>query len=121
MNKQYNIILRVHGFILLGLGLVMTLQTLLGSFKGIGALKFIEGDAIRSVGLFEAYLLAAYSGFVFTLLSGKHYKKEWHLLPVIVHLILFYHQLTFLESLCIGRHRNHWICINYRTCPVHCS
>lgn len=98
MNKQHNITLRVHGFILLCLGLVMTLQTLLGSFKGIGALKFIEGDALRSVGLFEAYLLAAYSGFVFILLSGKHYQKEWHLLPVIVHLILFTTNLLFWKA-----------------------
>lgn len=98
MEKQYKIILRIHGVILLCLGLIMTLQTLLGSFKGIGILKFIEGDALRSVGLFEAYLLAGHSGFIFILLSGKHYKKEWHLLPAAVHLILFATNLIFWKA-----------------------
>jgi len=98
MKKQYNIILRIHGIILFCLGIIMTLQTLLGSFKGIGILKFIQGDALRSVGLFEAYLLAGYSGFVFILLSGRHYKKEWHLLPATVHLILFTTNLLFWKA-----------------------
>ncbi|MBK8658919.1 MAG: hypothetical protein IPN22_08625 [Bacteroidetes bacterium] len=95
MNKQYNIILRAHGFILLGLGLVMTLQTLLGTFKGIGALKFIEGDALRSVGHTSGSLqrpLLPPSRLVFTLQAN--YKKEWYLL-VIVHLIPLQLNLLF--------------------------
>jgi len=56
MKNQYSIVLRIHGIILFCLGIVMTLQTLLGKFKGIGLLKFLKGDALRSVGLLEAYL-----------------------------------------------------------------
>lgn len=98
MKNQYKLILRVHGIILLSLGLMMTLQTVLGFFSGVGVLKFIKGDALRSVGLFEAYLLAGFFGSVFIILSGKQYKKEWHLLPVMVHLILFTTNLLFWKA-----------------------
>jgi hypothetical protein len=98
MKKQYSRFLKIHGIILLCLGIIMTVQTILGRYKGIGALSFIEGDSLRSVGLFEAYLLAAFSGTVFILLSGKHYAKEWHLLAATAHLILFTTNLLFWEA-----------------------
>lgn len=98
MKNQYKLFLKVHGIILFCLGIIMTLQTLLGSFKGIGPLKFIYGDALRSVGLFEAYLLAAFSGAVLIILSGRHYIKQWHLLATTVHLILFTTNLLFWKA-----------------------
>lgn len=98
MKTHSTLILKTHGIILLCLGTMMTLQTVLGSFYGFGVLKFIEGDALRSVGLFEAYLLAGFSGAVFIILSGKHYEKEWHLLAAIVHLILFTTNLLFWKA-----------------------
>jgi len=98
MKKQYKTILRIHGIFLFCLGITMALQTLLGFFKGIGVLKFVEGNALISVGLFEAYLLAGFSGFIFINLSGKNYKKEWHLMPVTVHLILFTTNLLFWKA-----------------------
>lgn len=102
MKTRSNLILRIHGIILCCLGLIMTVQTLLGSFKGVGMLKFIEEDPLRSVGLFEAYLLACYSGFVFILLSGKYYRKEWHILPATVHLILFTTNVLFWKAYALG-------------------
>lgn len=102
MKKQYNYILRIHGIVLLCLGIIMTLQTILGSFKGVGVLKFIDGDYLRGVGLFEAYLLAGFFGLVFIILSGKQYKKEWHLLPAMVHLILFTTNLLFWKAYSLG-------------------
>ena len=98
MKNQYSILLRTHGIALLSLGGVMTLQTLLGSFMGIGVLSFIQGDVLRSVGLFEAYLLAGFSGAVLVILSGKHYVKEWHLLPATVHIILITTNLLFWKG-----------------------
>ena len=98
MKNRYSLILKVHGIILLCIGLIMTLQIILGSFKGIGALKFIYGDAIKSAGLFEAYLLAAFSGVVLIILSGKHYVKGWHLLAATVHLILFTTNILFWNA-----------------------
>lgn len=76
----------------------MTLQTVLGSFKGLGVLSFLYGDPLKSVGLFEAYLLAGFSGGVLIILSGKHYEKEWHLLAAAVHLILFTTNLLFWKA-----------------------
>lgn len=98
MKNQYKSILKVHGIILLCLGSIMTVQTILGSFKGIGTLKFLYANALRSVGLFEAYLLAALSGVVLILLSDRHYVKDWHLLAATVHLILFTTNLLFWEA-----------------------
>lgn len=96
--KKYSIVLRVHGIVLLCMGILMTVQTLLGCFKGIGVLSFIHGDLLRSVGLFEAYLLAGFCGAVFMLLSGKYYSKEWHLLAATVHLILGVTNLIFWRA-----------------------
>lgn len=100
--KKYNLVLRVHGIILLGIGILMALQTLLGCFKGIGVLSFTKGDLLRSVGLFEAYLLAGFCGALFILLSGKCYSKEWHLLAATVHLILGITNLIFWEAYTIA-------------------
>lgn len=102
MKNHYKRILRTHGIVLSVLGTMMTLQSLLGSFKGVGLLKFLKDDALRSVGLFEAYLLAGYSGFVIILLSGKIYKKEWHLLPATVHAILFITNILFWKAYAIA-------------------
>lgn len=99
---KLNIVLRVHGIFLLILGIVMAMQTLLGSFMGIGVLLFIKGDPLRSVGLFEAYLLAALIGGILIILSGKIYAKEWHLLAAIVHLILFSTNLIFWNAYTMG-------------------
>lgn len=93
--KNLNNVLRVHGIVLLILGSVMSTQTLLGRFKGIGALAFVKGDVLRSVGLFEAYLLAALFGIVLLLLSGKYYEKKWHLLAASIHAILFTTNIMF--------------------------
>lgn len=98
MKTQFSLILKIHGIFLLCLGLMMTMQTILGSFYGLGILKFIEGDALRSVGLFEAYLLAGFSGAILIVLSGKHYEKEWHLLAATLHLILFTTNLLFWRA-----------------------
>lgn len=102
MEKLSRIILKSHGIVLLCLGIIMTGQTILGSFKGIGVLAFIKNDPLRSVGLFEAYLLAAFSGLVLIVLSGKHYIKEWHLLAGSIHLILFTTNILFWEAYSIA-------------------
>lgn len=98
MKNRYSQFLKTHGIILLCLGAIMTVQTLLGSFKGIGILAFTYGDALRSVGLFEAYLLAGFCGGVFIALSGRHYVKQWHLLAALVHLILFTTNMLFWRA-----------------------
>jgi hypothetical protein len=98
MKNRYRLLLKIHGIILLCLGSLMTLQTVLGSFKGVGVLSFLHGDALKSVGLFEAYLLAGFSGAVLIILSGKRYEKEWHLLAATVHLILFTTNLLFWKA-----------------------
>lgn len=98
MKKQYNLVLRIHGIILLVMGIMMTIQTLLGCFKGIGILSFVHRDLLRAVGLFEAYLLAGFCGAVFIQLSGKYYRKEWHLLAATVHLILGVTNLIFWKA-----------------------
>jgi len=76
----------------------MALQSLLGCFKGTGALAFINDDLLRSVGLFEAYLLAGLFGIVLVLLSGRHYVKQWHLLAACIH-VFYLQQILFFEKL----------------------
>lgn len=98
MKNRNSRFLKIHGCILMVLGIVMTVQTVLGSFQGVGPLKFIYADALRSVGLFEAYLLAAFSGGVLILLSGRIYRKEWHLLGAVIHLILMGTNLLFWRA-----------------------
>lgn len=98
MKNRYSNFLKLHGIILLCLGTIMTVQTLLGSFKGKGALAFTYGDALRSVGLFEAYLLAAFCGAMFVMLSGSLYVRRWHLVAALVHLILFTTNILFWRA-----------------------
>lgn len=98
MERLAKTILRVHGLFLVTLGIIMTIQTLMGTYKGLGILRFTLHDPLKSVGLFEAYLLAAFSGFVLFLHSGKHYRKIWHVLAASVHLILLVTNLLFWEA-----------------------
>lgn len=98
MKNFCRLFLKTHGIILLCLGLIMNFQTILGSFRGIGVLSFIKDDPLRSVGLFEAYLLAGFSGAILVLLSGKLYAKKWHILAIVVHAILFTTNILFWRA-----------------------
>jgi len=98
MRPQYNRFLKIHGILLICLGSIMTIQTLLGYHLGVGALVFLKNETLRSVGLFEAYLLAAFCGFILVVLSGKYYSKQWHLLGAGIHMILFVTNVVFWKA-----------------------
>lgn len=98
MQNKFKRVLKTHGILLMILGSTMTLQTIIGYQKGNGVLSFLESESLRAVGLFEAYLLAAYLGLILYVLSGKLYKRTWHLLAAGIHMILFVTNITFWEA-----------------------
>ena len=86
MEKTRKIILRVHGTLLLLVGVALTVNSTLGAYRGIGILKFLQENEFGLVGLFQAYLLMAILGIALWLGSVGADRKKWHAVGALAHL-----------------------------------
>ena len=86
MERTRKIILRVHGTILLLVGVALTVNSLLGRYRGIGNLKFLQENELGLVGLFQAYLLMAIIGIALWLGSVGADRRKWHAVGALAHL-----------------------------------
>ena len=101
MNKKRKIILRIHGTIIIFLGVALTINSTLGTYKGIGPFDFLSETPFVLVGLFQAYLLMALIGLTLWIGSYQDNPRKWHAVGALAHIpplaanIMFYD--TFLE------------------------
>ena len=55
-------IVRIHGSILILIGLALTATSTIGTYLGVGKFTFLQEKEFALVGLFQAYLLMAVIG-----------------------------------------------------------
>ena len=88
MDKLRKKILKIHGTLLVVLGIVMTVQVTVGRLKGIGIFKFLHENPLASIGFFEAFLFASVLGLFLLHASTKENVRQWNLLAALIHVTL---------------------------------
>ena len=81
-------ILRIHGTLLVIVGIVMTVMITVGRLQGIGIFKFLHENQLASIGFFEAFLLASVLGLFLLHASTKENVRKWNLLAALIHVVL---------------------------------
>jgi hypothetical protein len=88
MEKIRKRILKIHGTLLVLVGLVMTVLVTIGRLKGFGIFKFLQENQLASIGFFEAFLLAAVLGLFLRHASTLENVKKFNLLAALIHVVL---------------------------------
>ena len=81
-------ILKVHGTLLVIVGIAMAVLVTAGRLQGIGIFKFLHENQLASIGFFEAFLLASVLGLFLLHASTKEYVRKWNLLAALIHVVL---------------------------------
>jgi hypothetical protein len=77
---------RIHGTVMIGLGLSLAIATTYSEKTGTGIYPFLQSNPIVQVGLIQAYLLMAVLGIgvCFAAMAGDNHWK-WDLLAALAH------------------------------------
>jgi hypothetical protein len=81
-------ILRIHGSLLIAMGIAMSIYSTLGMKYGIGTYNFLENNKLGHVGLLQAYLLAALTGTVLWIGSYQDGRKKWNRIGALFHFLI---------------------------------
>ncbi len=90
-------ILRIHGSILILIGIALTVNSTLGTYLGIGKFSFLQDNEFALVGLFQAYLLMSIIGVALWIGSTSTRVRKFHVIGALAHLpplaanIMFWH------------------------------
>ena len=87
--------LKIHGFLLTGLGGLTCVNSLIGFHLSKGPFQFLGSNEIAAVGFIEAYGLAFLLGVSLTIAAAKSYHYLWHMIAAIAHLFLFLVNIRF--------------------------
>ncbi len=72
-------ILRIHGSILILIGIALTVNSTLGTYLGIGKFSFLQNNEFALVGLFQAYLLMSIIGVALWIGSTSSEVRKFHI------------------------------------------
>ncbi len=95
-------ILRIHGSILILIGLALTINSTAGTYLGVGKFSFLQGNEIALVGMFQAYLLIAIIGVALWIGAGSEGIRKFHIIGALAHFpplvanIMFWHLFSGL-------------------------
>lgn len=81
--------LRIHGSVLILMGLASTIMTTTGRISGTGPFGFLLQNQMASIGMFEAYLLAAVCGIFLWVGSFQEKVAHWNKMGAVIHIPLF--------------------------------
>jgi len=90
-------ILRIHGSILILIGIALTVNSTIGTYLGIGKFSFLQDNEFALVGLFQAYLLMAIIGVALWIGTTTTGIRKFHIIGVLAHFpplaanIMFWH------------------------------
>jgi len=90
-------ILRIHGSILILIGVALTVKSTIGTYIGVGLFSFLQDNEFALVGLFQAYLLMAIIGISLWLGSASKGIRKFHIIGALAHcpplaaIITFWH------------------------------
>jgi hypothetical protein len=95
-------ILRIHGTLLIVMGIAIGIYSTIGMLYGVGNFSFLHTDKLGHVGLLQAYLLAALTGLVLWTGSYQEDRKKWNRIGALFHffiLIVYIIHWSFLDTL----------------------
>ncbi len=95
-------ILRVHGTLLIVMGIVIAIYSTIGTLYGIGNFSFLHDNRLGHVGLLQAYELALLTGIVLWMGSYQENKRNWNRIGALFHffiLIVYVIHWDFLTTL----------------------
>ena len=101
-EETHKRILRIHGAILILVGIALTVNSTLGTYHGVGKFSFLQDNEFALVGLFQAYLLMAIIGLVLWLGATITGIRKFHIIGALAHLpplaanIMFWHLFSDL-------------------------
>ena len=90
-------VLRIHGSILILIGIALTINSTIGTYVGVGIFSFLQDNEFALVGLFQAYLLMAIIGVALWLGTLNEGLRKWHIIGALAHIppmaanIMFWH------------------------------
>ncbi|MBX9765797.1 MAG: hypothetical protein K2X47_00880 [Bdellovibrionales bacterium] len=88
-------ILKLHGFLLMGLGGLTCVNSVIGFHFSKGPFQFLGTNEVAAVGFIEAYGLAFLLGASLTTAAAKSARSLWHMIAAIAHLFLFIVNIRF--------------------------
>ena len=88
-------ILKLHGFLLTGLGGITCLNSIVGFRFTKGPFLFLGTNEVAAVGFIEAYGLACLLGVSLIIAATKSYHRSWHFVAAVIHLFLFIVNIRF--------------------------
>ncbi len=95
MNRVRKIILRVHGTVIIVLGITLTIVATLGDTYGIGAMVPLPEMPLVVTGLFQTYLLLAVIGVVLWVGSFQAQPRPWNWIGALAHIPLLVSNIVF--------------------------
>jgi len=90
-------ILRIHGSILIVIGIALTVNATIGTYLGVGKFSFLGDNEFALVGLFQAYLLMAIIGVSLWIGTTSAGIRKFHIIGALAHFpplaanIMFWH------------------------------
>jgi len=96
-EKTRKKILRIHGSILIVIGIALTVNSTVGTYIGVGKFSFLQENEFVLVGLFQAYLLMAIIGVALWIGTTTSGIRKFHLIGALAHIpplvanIMFWH------------------------------
>ncbi len=90
-------ILRIHGSILIVIGIALTVNATIGTYLGVGKFSFLKDNEFALVGLFQAYLLMAIIGVSLWIGTTSAGIRKFHIIGALAHFpplaanIMFWH------------------------------
>jgi hypothetical protein len=88
METTRKYILRVHGTLLMLVGIAATINATLGAWYGKGSYSFLQTDKVGYIGLLQAYLLAVLTGIVLWTGSYIDNRRKWNRIGCLFHFFL---------------------------------
>ena len=96
-EKTRKKILRIHGSILIVIGIALTVNATIGTYLGVGKFSFLMDNELALVGLFQAYLLMAIIGVSLWIGTTSAGIRKFHMIGALAHFpplaanIMFWH------------------------------
>ena len=90
-------ILRIHGSMLILIGIALTVNSTVGTYLGVGKFSFLQDNEFALVGLFQAYLLMAIIGVALWIGTTSAGIRKLHIIGALAHFpplaanIMFWH------------------------------
>jgi hypothetical protein len=88
METKRKYILRIHGTLLILVGIAASINATLGAGYGMGSYTFLQHNEVGYIGLLQAYLLALLTGIVLWTGSYADNRKKWNRIGCLFHFFL---------------------------------